>query len=154
MVGWHRRPDGHESEQAPGAGDGQGGLACCGPWGRRVGHDWATLLTHSRHMQTRLLEHPWPSCDHGTANSWKPWERRVSEHWSWAFSHPDSLNVAVTWATRFLTLQGSLSQALSWTPICPNRMWQVEVSYRPRLSAHRAAEVWGRGPLHSSSLWN
>ena len=27
---------GHESEQAPGAGDGQGGPACCGPWGRRV----------------------------------------------------------------------------------------------------------------------
>ena len=24
-----------ESEQAPGVGDGQGGLACCNPWGRR-----------------------------------------------------------------------------------------------------------------------
>ena len=23
----------NESEQAPGAGDGQGGLACCSPWG-------------------------------------------------------------------------------------------------------------------------
>ena len=23
----------------PGVGDGQGGLACCSPWGRRVGHD-------------------------------------------------------------------------------------------------------------------
>ena len=31
-------------EQAPGVGDGQGGLACCSPWGRRVGHDWATEL--------------------------------------------------------------------------------------------------------------
>ena len=27
-----------------GAGDGQGGLACCSPWGHRVGHDWATEL--------------------------------------------------------------------------------------------------------------
>ena len=35
MVGWHHQPDGHESEQAPGAGDGQGGLACCSPWGRK-----------------------------------------------------------------------------------------------------------------------
>ena len=26
---------GHESEQAPGDGDGQGGLACCSPWGRK-----------------------------------------------------------------------------------------------------------------------
>ena len=27
--------DGHEFEQAPGVGDGQGGLACCSPWGRK-----------------------------------------------------------------------------------------------------------------------
>ena len=33
MVGWHHRRDGHEFEQAPGDGDGQGGLACCSPWG-------------------------------------------------------------------------------------------------------------------------
>ena len=33
MVGWHHRLDGHEFEQAPGVGDGQGGLACCSPWG-------------------------------------------------------------------------------------------------------------------------
>ena len=35
MVGWHHRLDGHEFEQAPGVGDGQGGLACCSPWGRK-----------------------------------------------------------------------------------------------------------------------
>ena len=34
MVGWHHRLDGHEFEQAPGIGEGQGGLACCSPWGR------------------------------------------------------------------------------------------------------------------------
>ena len=28
-VGWHHRLDGREFEQAPGVGDGQGGLACC-----------------------------------------------------------------------------------------------------------------------------
>ena len=33
MVGWHHQRDGHEFEQALGVGDGQGGLACCGPWG-------------------------------------------------------------------------------------------------------------------------
>ena len=33
MVGWHHRLNGHESEQAPGAGDGQGSLLCCSPWG-------------------------------------------------------------------------------------------------------------------------
>ena len=28
-----------EFEPAPGIGDGQGGLVCCSPWDRRVGHD-------------------------------------------------------------------------------------------------------------------
>ena len=31
--------NGHEFEQTLGDGEGQGGLACCSPWGRRVGHD-------------------------------------------------------------------------------------------------------------------
>ena len=35
MVGWHHRFDGQEIEQAPGVGDGQESLACCGPWGRK-----------------------------------------------------------------------------------------------------------------------
>ena len=35
MVGWHHQLDGHEFEQAPGDGDGQGGLMCCSPWGRK-----------------------------------------------------------------------------------------------------------------------
>ena len=34
MDGWHHQLDGHEFEQAPGVGDGQGrSLACCSPWG-------------------------------------------------------------------------------------------------------------------------
>ena len=35
MVRWHHRLNGQEFEQAPGDGDGQGGLACCSPWGRK-----------------------------------------------------------------------------------------------------------------------
>ena len=35
MVGWHHRLGGPEFEPALGVGDGQGGLVCCGPWGRR-----------------------------------------------------------------------------------------------------------------------
>ena len=35
IVGWHHRPDEHESEQAPGVGDGQGNLAYCNPWYRK-----------------------------------------------------------------------------------------------------------------------
>ena len=39
MAGWHHGLDGPESERTPGDGDGQGGLACCDSWGRRVGHN-------------------------------------------------------------------------------------------------------------------
>ena len=35
MVGWHHQLEGHEFEQAPGVGDGQGSLACCSPWGHK-----------------------------------------------------------------------------------------------------------------------
>ena len=34
MVGWHCRFDGHEFEQAPGDGGGQGSLVGCRLWGR------------------------------------------------------------------------------------------------------------------------
>ena len=33
MAGWHHRLDGSEFEWTLGDGDGQGGLACCDPWG-------------------------------------------------------------------------------------------------------------------------
>ena len=35
VVGWHHQLNGHEFKQAPRVGDGQGGLACYSPWGRR-----------------------------------------------------------------------------------------------------------------------
>ena len=35
MVGWHPRLNGHDFEQAPGAGEGQGSLARCSQWGRK-----------------------------------------------------------------------------------------------------------------------
>ena len=35
MLGWHHWLDGHEFKQAPGVGDGQGGLVCCSPWGHK-----------------------------------------------------------------------------------------------------------------------
>ena len=35
MVGWHHQLDGRKFEQALGVGDGQGGLACYGPWSHK-----------------------------------------------------------------------------------------------------------------------
>ena len=41
MVGWYHQLNGHEFEQAPGVGDGQGSLVYSSPWG---------------HSQTRLSD--------------------------------------------------------------------------------------------------
>ena len=48
MGGWHHWLDGHEFEQAPGAGDGQGSLVCCSPRGckesdKTEGLNWTEL---------------------------------------------------------------------------------------------------------------
>ena len=34
IIGWHHQLNGHEFEQAPGVGDGQGSLVCCSPKSR------------------------------------------------------------------------------------------------------------------------
>ena len=43
MVGWRHQLDGHEFEQAPGVGDGQGSLVCCSPCNHKESA-WATKL--------------------------------------------------------------------------------------------------------------
>ena len=55
MAGWYHWLDGCESKWTLGVGDGQGGLACCNSWGRKVGHDWATELNES----TLAWKIPW-----------------------------------------------------------------------------------------------
>ena len=48
MAGWHHQLNAHESEQARGAGDGQGGLACCSPWGRKESDTTERLKNNKR----------------------------------------------------------------------------------------------------------
>ena len=51
IAGWHHQLNGHEFEWTPGAGDGQGGLACWGPWGckeadRTERLNWTELINY------------------------------------------------------------------------------------------------------------
>ena len=39
MVGWHHLLNGRESEQTPADRGRQRSLACCSPWGHKVGYD-------------------------------------------------------------------------------------------------------------------
>ena len=51
MVGWHHQLNGHDFEQAPAVGDGQGSLVCCSPWGLKESDTTErpthTNITHS-----------------------------------------------------------------------------------------------------------
>ena len=54
MVGWHHWLSGHEFEQSPGVGDGQGSLACCSPCGCKVSDMTEQLIwTELRHLNNR-----------------------------------------------------------------------------------------------------
>ena len=55
MVGWHHWLNGHESEQAPGVGDGQGSLACCSPWGHKDLDTTEQLNNNSFYCITLIL---------------------------------------------------------------------------------------------------
>ena len=55
MVGWHHQLDGHEFEQAPGAGDGKGSLACCIPWGCKESDTTEWLHWNWAHMKYTMF---------------------------------------------------------------------------------------------------
>ena len=59
MVGWHHRLNRRGFGWTPGVGDGQGGLACCSSWGRRVRYDWVTELKRK-------------SCNISQSREWHP----------------------------------------------------------------------------------
>ena len=48
MVRWHHQLNGHEFEETPGDGEGQGSLACCSPWGHKE-------LDTAERMKNKLL---------------------------------------------------------------------------------------------------
>ena len=83
MAGWHYGLNGHECEEAPEVGDGQGSLACCSPWGHKESTqlsdwtDWVTLLCSLIPSLQVITEHQtglpllhsnFPAASHPTPN--------------------------------------------------------------------------------------
>ena len=71
-VGWHHQLNGHEFEQAPGVGNGQGGLVCSSPWGCKESDmterlNWS-MMTWWTQAPSRHLE----MTRHGRYNSFFP----------------------------------------------------------------------------------
>ena len=75
MVGWHHQCNGHELGQSLGDSEGQGGLACCSPWGHKESDmtGWLNnnmtvwILTCSKTLWslnvTVFFDHSWPWID-------------------------------------------------------------------------------------------
>ena len=52
MVGWHHQVNGHGFGWTLGVGDGQGGLACCSPWGQKS----QTQLSNWTELKSDLVQ--------------------------------------------------------------------------------------------------
>ena len=68
MVGWHRWLNGHEFEQALGAGDGQGSLVCCSPWDHKESdrNEWLkwTELNWNNSWMLMVVMMTWSQWEH------------------------------------------------------------------------------------------
>ena len=67
MARWHYWPDGRESEWTPGAGDGQGGLACCNSWDHKESNtteqlNWTELKAYILVRGTKKKHCKWILC--------------------------------------------------------------------------------------------
>ena len=76
MVGWHHRFNGHEFEQAPGDGDGQGSLVCYSPWDHKES-DTTEQLNNSSHVFLK---------SRGSAGEYQADERAGVARLSWRVS--------------------------------------------------------------------
>ena len=56
MVGRHHQLKGHEFEQAPGDGEGQGSLECCSPWGHKESDMTEQLNNNQRRTQEIYIQ--------------------------------------------------------------------------------------------------
>ena len=81
LDGWHHWLNGHESEQTPGAADGQGSLVCRRAWGAKSWtrlSDWTTV--------TRVLLFSYPTPFHVEATSSLPLASGSFKEWAQAFN--------------------------------------------------------------------
>ena len=67
--------NGHELEPTLGDSEAQGGLACCSPWGRRVGHD----LTIEQQIKGRAHGITRGCCDAAGAQRPRAWYQALAQ---------------------------------------------------------------------------
>ena len=104
MAGWHHQLEGREFEQAPGVGDGQGGLVCGSPRDHRVRHGWAAELAEGMRGRPCVAERGW-------AQVWRHENREVQGlslvyclrvKWEWALVRFKAEKMSSEWIIKSL----------------------------------------------------
>ena len=80
MVGWHHWLNGHESEWAPGDGDGQGSLVCCYPWGCKESDTTERLNSSTLFYCFLLYCLSQVLCFSQIEHLWQPYLQQVHQH--------------------------------------------------------------------------
>ena len=75
VAAWHHRLNGHEFEQAPGDGEGQGSLACCSPWGRKESDTTKWLNSNNTYGLPGGSDSKKSACNAGDLGSIPGWGR-------------------------------------------------------------------------------
>ena len=78
MVGWNHWLSGHEFEQTPGDGEGQGSLVCCSPWGHKES-DTTEWLNNNSSKERSCGYSQWPA---------RHWAHQNPRQWAWGVSAP------------------------------------------------------------------
>ena len=99
----------HEFEQALGAGDGQGSLACCSAWGHRVQHDWATeLIGFTYRERNQIIQVLNRTLKKKFIRQRFTWTSNV--YWSHTMWKAQLRVTRLMWLPRFLRLTQSLTE--------------------------------------------
>ena len=80
MVGWHHQYKGHGFWWPLGDGDGQGGLACCGSWGRKESDTTERLNWNSIHFLSHIRHIPRAQQTHVASGYCTGQDHTVTEH--------------------------------------------------------------------------
>ena len=74
MVGWHHWLNGHGFGWTLGGGDGEGGLVCCGSWGRKKSDttEWLNWTDQEFHTQKKV--------DKKVYGIWNVWKNLITEY--------------------------------------------------------------------------
>ena len=145
---WIDQINGHEFEQTPGDGEGQGSLVCYSPWGRRVRHGWATepqqqwLMPVSLPHERRGFSSPIQFFQNSSGTRWKVLSGPTRQ----VGTHPSFRTMWIPWGPP-LFRNSSVSPAHPW----PSLPGSLGFSQAQRTNMHSfmikapAAALLGKG---------